>query len=413
MLFKKLSEKLGDPEKFLIPCNFLGIDLADRSITHPKGVDKDVFVKVGKFYFPTDFVVVDFEADLRVPIILGRSFLRTDRALIDVYGEEITLRYTPNSSNPTLVSDPLISESDCCKEPIVKSSSPTFTPFGERDVLFLEKLLNEDPFQHSLMDLKPAEETKEKSSIEEPIELELKELPSHLEEEIVLGHKISKSRIEVDRAKVDVIAKVPHSTTVKGVRSFLGHAGFCRRFIQDFSKIARPMTHLLEKETPFVFSKEYQIIHHFVHEQEAFDILMACHEGPTGGHHGANLTAKKGIDFMEPFSSSKGNKYILVAVDYLSKWVEVKALPTYDARVVVKFLKSLFSRFGIPRAIISDSGTHFCNDQFTRVMIKYGVTQRLSTAYHPQTSGQVEAQENKVGWYDFGVKWADGLVLEM
>ncbi|GKD62876.1 reverse transcriptase domain-containing protein [Tanacetum coccineum] len=75
-------------------------------------------------------------------------------------------------------------------------------------------------------------------------------------EGIVLGHKISKSGIEVDRAKVDVIAKLPHPTTVKGVRSFLGHVGFYRRFIQDFSKIARPMTHLLEKETPFVFSKD-------------------------------------------------------------------------------------------------------------------------------------------------------------
>ncbi|GJR07895.1 reverse transcriptase domain-containing protein [Tanacetum coccineum] len=73
---------------------------------------------------------------------------------------------------------------------------------------------------------------------------------------------------------------------------------------------------------------------------------------------------------MGPFPSSRGNKYILVAVDYLSKWVEAKALPTNDARVVVKFLKSLFARFGTPRAIISDRGTHFCNDKFAKVMSK-------------------------------------------
>ncbi|GJS29195.1 reverse transcriptase domain-containing protein [Tanacetum coccineum] len=77
-----------------------------------------------------------------------------------------------------------------------------------------------------------------------------------------------------------------------------------------------------------------------------------------------------GIDFMGPFPSSRGNKYILVAVDYLSNWVEAKALPTNDARVVVKFLKSLFARFGTPRAIISDRGTHFCNDKFAKVMSK-------------------------------------------
>ncbi|GKD23411.1 reverse transcriptase domain-containing protein, partial [Tanacetum coccineum] len=127
MLLKKLPEKLGDPGKFLIPCDFPGmvecsaladlgasinlmplsvwkrlslpeltttrmtLELADRSITHPKGVTEDVFVKVGKFHFLADFVVVDFDADPKVPLIFGRPFLRTSRALIDVYGEEITL----------------------------------------------------------------------------------------------------------------------------------------------------------------------------------------------------------------------------------------------------------------------------------------------------------------------------------
>ncbi|GKC55772.1 reverse transcriptase domain-containing protein, partial [Tanacetum coccineum] len=101
MLLKKLPEKLGNPDKFLIPCDFPGMDvchaladleLADRSITHPRGVAEDIFVKVGKFHFPTDFVVVYFEADPQVPLILGRSFLKTGRALIDVYEGELILR---------------------------------------------------------------------------------------------------------------------------------------------------------------------------------------------------------------------------------------------------------------------------------------------------------------------------------
>nr|GEX37547.1 reverse transcriptase domain-containing protein [Tanacetum cinerariifolium] len=112
-----------------------------------------------------------------------------------------------------------------------------------------------------------------------------------------------------------------------------------------------------------------------------------------------------------PFPSSRGNRYILVAVDYLSKWVEAKALPTNDARVVVKFLESLFARFRTPRAIISDRGTYFCNDKFAKVMSKYEVTHHLATAYHPQTSGQVEVlnhgskrilertvEENRASW---------------
>ncbi|GJT85992.1 reverse transcriptase domain-containing protein [Tanacetum coccineum] len=116
---------------------------------------------------------------------------------------------------------------------------------------------------------------------------------------------------------------------------------------------------------------------------------------------------------MPSIPSSRGNKYILVAVDYLSKWVEAIALPTNDARVVVKILKSLFARFGTPRAIISYHGTYFCNDQFAKVMLKYGVTHRLATAYHPQTSGQVEVSnrglkrilettvgENRASWSD-------------
>nr|GEW44130.1 DNA-directed DNA polymerase [Tanacetum cinerariifolium] len=618
MLLKKLPEKLRDPE--LTPTR-MTLELADRSITRPKGVAEDVFVKVGKFHFLTDFVVVDFKANPKVPLILGRSFLRTGRALIDVYGAEITLRvidesitfnlsqtmrysltcddtsvnrvdvidvacedfvqdvldfqYNPKSSSPTLVYDDLISESNASKVPIVKSSSPKLTPFGESD-FFLEEIedfLNDDSIPTGIENSVYAEESKEKSSVEEPPELELKDLPSHLEyaflkdsnklpviiaknlkvderealinddykptvqsqgrvnpkihdiikkeviklfdagmiypisdspwvslihcipkkggmtvvanenneliptrlvtgwrvcidyrklndatrkdhfplpfmdqmlerlvgnefycfldgfsgyfqipidpqdqmmevfmddfsvfgnsfsscltnldkmlncceetnlvlnwkkchfmckEGIVLGHKISKSGIEVDKAKVDVIAKLPHPTTVKGVRSFLGHAGFYRRFIQDFSKIARPMTHLLEKETSFVFSKE-------------------C------------------IDAFNTLKKKLTEAPILVVPDWNLPFELMCDASDYAIGAVL-------GQYNIPLEIISDRGTYFCNDQFTRVMIKYGVTHRLATAYHPQTSGQVEVsnhglkrilertmEENRTSWSD-------------
>ncbi|GJV89829.1 reverse transcriptase domain-containing protein [Tanacetum coccineum] len=237
-----------------------------------------------------------------------------------------------------------------------------------------------------------------------------------VKEDIVLRHKISKYKIEVDKAKVDVIAKLPHPTSVKGIRR-------AENLTAD---------HLLRLKNP------HQDV---LENKEIIETFPLETLGTHGGHHGANYTAKKvfdsefywptiyrdahdlvtrcdacqrqgkisqkdempqnaiqvceifdvwGINFMGPFPSSRGNKYILVAVDYLSKWVEAKALPNNDAQVVVKFLKSLFARFGTPRAIIGDRGTHFCNDQFAKVMLKYGVTHHLSIAYHPQMSGQVE-----------------------
>ncbi|GJY41594.1 reverse transcriptase domain-containing protein [Tanacetum coccineum] len=93
---------------------------------------------------------------------------------------------------------------------------------------------------------------------------------------------------------------------------------------------------------------------------------------------------------MGPFPKSHKFEYILVANDYVSKWAKAEALPTNDTRVVVNFLKMLFSRFGIPKALISDRGTHFCNRQIKKILKKYGVHHHISTAYHPQTSGQVE-----------------------
>nr|GEU67876.1 reverse transcriptase domain-containing protein [Tanacetum cinerariifolium] len=252
VLLKKLPEKLGDPGKFLISCDFLKMveclalsdldasinlmplfvwnnlslpdlsntcmtpELADRLISRPVGVAEDVFVKVGTFHFLADFVVVDFDADPRVPLILGRSFLKTERALIDLFEGELTLRVG--------------------KEAITFNLDQTSRYSANYNDMTANRI--------DVIDMACEEYSQEVLGFTDVIG-------------IVLGHKISKNGIEVDKAKVDVIATLPHPTNVKGIRSFLGHAGFYQRFIQDFSKIARPMTHLLEKDTPFLFSKEY------------------------------------------------------------------------------------------------------------------------------------------------------------
>nr|GEV01439.1 reverse transcriptase domain-containing protein [Tanacetum cinerariifolium] len=621
VLLMKFLEKLGDLGKFLIPCDFLRmaeclaladldarinlmplfvwnklylpdlfptcmtLELADRSISRLVGVAEDVFVKVGTFHFPADFIVVDFDADPRVPLIHERSFLKTGRALIDVFEGELTLRvgketitfnldqtsrYSTNYNDKTAnridvidmaceeYSQEVLGFSDVITsgnhtpyyDPIVSTTSPTLIhsetviSFSKKgDIILLEAFLNDDPslpppnqgnyLPQVRKELKIYEAKSNKSSIDKPLVVELKDLPPHLKyaflegdnkfpviimkdlsveektalitvlkshkraiswklsdikgidpefcthkilieedfepevqhqrrvdpkihdviknevlklldagliypisdspwvspvhcvpkkcgftvveneenelfltrlvtrrrvcinyrklneathkdhfplpfmdqmlerfagnqyyffhdgfsgyfqipidpkdqekttftcpyktfsycrmpfrlcnapgtfqrcmmaifhdiikktievfmddflvfrnsfqtchsdlermlkrcedtnlclnwekshfmvkEGIVLGHKISKNRIEIDKAKVDVIAKLPHPTTVKGIHSFLGHVGFYQRFIQDFLKIARPMSHLLEKDTPFLFSKE-------------------------------------------------------------------------------------------------------------------------------------------------------------
>ncbi|GJT09685.1 reverse transcriptase domain-containing protein [Tanacetum coccineum] len=696
--------KHGDPDKFLILCDFpeqdeclaladlgasinlmplsvwkklslpeltptrMTLELADRSVAHLK---------------------VDYDVDPRVPLIFGRPFLRTARALIDVHGEELTLRvndeantfkvghtlrYSHNYYDETVhqvnvidvacedYAQEVLGFSDSLTTCLSNDSIPSgiddadFNPKG--DIRLLEKLLNDDPSSPLPPKELNFEELKTiKSSIDDPLELELKDLSSHLEyaflertdklpviiskelkdEEkaallkVLKSHKwaitwkisdikgidpcfcthkilmeddfkpvvqhqrrvnskihevikkeviklldagliypISDSpwvspvhcvpkkggmtvvenkdneliptRIEVDRAKVDVIAKLLHPTSVKGAvlgqrktkhfqpihyasktmtdaqahytttekellavvyafekfRPYLvlsktivytDHSALkgAKNLAADhLSRLENPHQGDLEKKeinetfpletlrmisfhgdsnTPwfadianyharnfvvkgmssqqkkkfFKDVKHYfwddpylfricvdQVIRRCIYGQEVVDILTACHNGPTRGHHDANYTAKKvfnsgfywptiyrdahdmvkscdscqrqgkisqkdempqnaiqvceifdvwGIDFMGPFPSSRGNK--------------------------------------TPRAIISDRGTHFCNDQFAKVMLKYGVTHRLSTAYHPQTSRQVKVSnsglkrilertvgENRASWSD-------------
>nr|GFB40351.1 reverse transcriptase domain-containing protein [Tanacetum cinerariifolium] len=189
------------------------LELADRTISKPTDVAENVFVKVSKFYFPADFVVLDFIVDPRVPLILGRPFLIIAHVLIDVYEGEIILCHDDQSLTLKCVSTPHF-------EPIVSNSSPTLTPFNEsnfyleeiedclnddsnseeiedsefdmeRDILILETLLNSDPepplpnqkhyFPEAHNDLKVVEPKNNKTSNDEPPKVELKELPPHLE----------------------------------------------------------------------------------------------------------------------------------------------------------------------------------------------------------------------------------------
>ncbi|GKA39446.1 reverse transcriptase domain-containing protein [Tanacetum coccineum] len=464
VILKKFPEKLGDPGRFLIPCDFpemneclaladLGasinlmplsiwrelnlpaltktrmiLELADRTISTPTGIAEDVFVKVGTFFFPADFVVIDYVADPRVPLILGRPFLRMARTLIDVHGEQMTLRHDDQSvtfkvgdtktfsynmvaiihdmiektmevfgdsfssclshldkmlqryedtnlvlnwekchfivkegivlghkisksgievdkakvdviaklPHPTTVKGirsfletPFIFSKECIEafetltlkltQALILVAPDWDLPFeimcdasdfavgailGQRKtkhfhlIHYASKTMTEAQAHYTTTEkellaipIDPLDQEKTTFTcpygtfayrrmpfglcnapgtfqrcmvaifhdmIEKTMEVFMDDFSCHfmVKEGIVLGHKISKTGIEVDKAKVDVIAKLPHPTTVKGIRSFLGHAGFYRRFIQDFSKIARPMTHLLEKETPFIFSKE-------------------------------------------------------------------------------------------------------------------------------------------------------------
>ncbi|XP_006596661.1 uncharacterized protein LOC114383808 [Glycine soja] len=136
-----------------------------------------------------------------------------------------------------------------------------------------------------------------------------------------------------------------------------------------------------------------------VTKEEAQSILWHCHSSPYGGHHSGDRTTAKVLqsNFMGPLPSSYGNVYILVAVDYVSKWVEAIATPKDDARVVIKFLKkNIFSHFGVLQALISDGGTHFCNNQLKKDLEHYNVQHKVATPYHPQTNGHVEISNREL-----------------
>ncbi|GAU32930.1 hypothetical protein TSUD_152910 [Trifolium subterraneum] len=202
-------------------------------------------------------------------------------------------------------------------------------------------------------------------------------------------------------------------------------------------------------DDPYLFKVGQDgLIRRCVDDDEAQSIMWHYHSSPYGGHHSGPRTAAKvlqsgffwptlfkdcvefvqrcdnchktgnvskrdemplnsmlevepfdcwGIDFMGPFPSSKSNLHILVCVDYVTKWVEAIACQANDAHTVVNFLKNnIFTRFGVPRVLISDGGKHFCNQYLDNLLVKYNVKHKVATPYHPQTSGQVEVSNRQL-----------------
>ncbi|GJT21535.1 reverse transcriptase domain-containing protein [Tanacetum coccineum] len=231
-----------------------------------------------------------------------------------------------------------------------------------------------------------------------------------VKEGIVLGHKVLGSGIEVDKEKIDAISKLPYPTNVKAIQRFLGHVDAKPRQIRwilllqefdieirdkkgaenlaadhlsrlknpDLGKLTRaeirdlfPEERLMaisdKNNKPFVPNESYEDAYPEMKLHKFFDNVTADHPEDIM----ASLPPQEKYsrpDFMGPFPSSNRNKYILVAIDYVSKWVEAQAFPTSDARNVVNFHRRLFTQFGIPKALISDRGTHFCNHHMEKAI---------------------------------------------
>ncbi|OAO89278.1 hypothetical protein AXX17_ATUG02310 [Arabidopsis thaliana] len=370
----------------------ISLVFADRSIRTPVGLLKDLPVMIGHFEIPTDVVVFEMDEELEDPLILGRPFLRTAGAMIYLSNEDGTFLELKEVSH-------------------------------EINFVEIEEVTNKE------------ETSNGKSSIDgdwsefKAPKVELKPLPNglriHLENE-------SMTSVEHQRRLNPNLRNVVREEILK-----LLDAG-----------IIYPISDSTWVSPVHVVPKKDKIYRRCVSKEEVEGILLHCNGSSYGGHFATFKTVTKvlqaglwwptmfkdaqefiskcdscqrkgnismrnempqnpilevkifdvwGIDLMGPFPSSYGNSYILVAVDYVSKWVEAIASPTNDAKIVLKLFKTIiFPRFGVPRVVISDGGKHFINKVFESLLKKHGVKHKVATPYQPQTSGPVEISNQEI-----------------
>nr|GEX00282.1 reverse transcriptase domain-containing protein [Tanacetum cinerariifolium] len=335
-----------DPGKFLISCDFPGID-GDPSTRYSSTYDD---LSVNRI----DIIDVAREEYAQEILYFSSNFLGGNpTSTFEPILSDYSLTLTPFEG-----SDFILEEiNDYLKDESVSPEIDHANCDPKRDICLIEELLNNDPFQLPSMDLKQEEVVNAKSSIEEPSKLELKVLLSHLEYAYLDG---------ADNSWVSPIYCVAKKGEIT----------------------------IVENEN------NERIPTRYVHGQKAFDILKACHEGPNEGHHGANFTAKKVFDvgFFWPTIYKDAHDLVKLC-DSCQRQGKISQMDEMPQNVIQ--VCKIFGVWGIDfmgpfsssrgnRAIISDRGTHFCNDKFAKVMSNYGVTHRLSTAYHPKTSGQVE-----------------------
>nr|XP_016473344.1 PREDICTED: uncharacterized protein LOC107795262 [Nicotiana tabacum] len=460
--------------------------IKDRSIGYPEGVIENVLLQIGKFIFPSDFIILDYEADEQVPIILGRTVMATCDSIVKVREGKMIMRmdneevvfnsykaiqlpchYEEFSMISVVEVDGKLINMSVYLDDSLEKALMLFDSL-EIDDKVEEMMHNLDAsytYIHRLNPFEPLNRpsgTPPKLLIEEAPKLDLKlqeeKLVRVLREHIrAIGWTMSdirgiiasfcmykilmaeghKPSVEQQCCLNPIIKEVLRKEVIKWLDTMLLEKDTLFKFddacMNAFEKlkgrlVIGPIIIAPDWAQPFelmcdatdiairvvlgqrrdkVFHSIYYVrktlnpaqMNYTITEKECQIIgtITKKHEMPLQNILAVELFDVWEIYFIGPFPYSNGHKHILAAVGYMSKRVESIALPTNDANVVVKFVKKhIFTRFGTPRVLISDRGTHFCNKLLNNVLVKYGFKNKVTTVYHPQTSGQAKVSNKEV-----------------